>query len=162
MLIILEGPDGSGKTTLAHELVRGHGFKYKHHGPPQKDPLCEYLETLTQVENEGGNWVVDRFHLGEQVYGPLLREDKLGLAGRIVIEQLATQFNAIVVLCLPPLDVVLTHLKTTDRYELIGADRAAQVHAGFSSVKTDLPVVVYDRTVHEPVHFAKELASSKG
>ncbi len=34
-VVILEGPDGSGKTTLAKELVKS-GFTYKHMGVPDE------------------------------------------------------------------------------------------------------------------------------
>ena len=39
-VVVLEGPDGGGKTALANELVR-HGYTYHHEGPPPKnvDPL---------------------------------------------------------------------------------------------------------------------------
>ena len=63
-MIIIEGPDGSGKTTLAHALATRCGLLYRHMGPPEPgmDHVEWYLERV-------GPYVWDRFHLGEETYG---------------------------------------------------------------------------------------------
>ena len=70
MFIIIEGADKTGKTTLANAIVKGLGCKYVHFGKPQKYPATEYAEYALATN---GNVVLDRFYLGELVYGPLLR-----------------------------------------------------------------------------------------
>jgi len=71
MGFVLEGPDGAGKTTLAHQLCNTYELGLRHFGPPVKPPLEEYLHWL--IDSPTHNLVIDRFHLGESVYGPMWR-----------------------------------------------------------------------------------------
>lgn len=105
MLIVIEGPDGSGKTTLAKQLAERFGLTYHHEGPPPKDiPALEHygavLENLRQEKV-----VFDRFALGERVYGPVLRGvDGLGEEGWNLIQRLFRATNVFTILCLPAYD----------------------------------------------------------
>lgn len=80
MFIILEGPDGAGKTTLADGLEdllyrtepSSHVFRLKA-GPPIRHPLHEYLRPAESYRpGTGVHYVVDRWHWGEYVY-PIAR-----------------------------------------------------------------------------------------
>jgi thymidylate kinase len=94
MLIILEGADCTGKSTLAGLLVkaandRGMTTRLLHAGPPpEHDPIDEHwpgrelwrseyvapLEKLRPlVDSPTALVVCDRWHLGERIYGPMLR-----------------------------------------------------------------------------------------
>jgi hypothetical protein len=84
VLIILEGTDGAGKTTLARQLateVEAHGESYEilHAGPPEAGlsvfdqyalPLLERRDKIALPDHL---LILDRWHLGELIYGPLLR-----------------------------------------------------------------------------------------
>jgi thymidylate kinase len=71
---ILEGPDCTGKTTLARDLER-EGWRYHHEGPPPegRDQLAHYVRTLVELTSTSRPVVFDRFHHGELVYGRVLR-----------------------------------------------------------------------------------------
>lgn len=100
--IILEGPDGAGKTTIARILCHALGMEYSHEGPPPPgvEPFTHYWLQLGGAEYPT---VFDRLHLGEIVYGPLLR-GKPGLTPEEVmrLNDLAEDMDALIVLCLPP------------------------------------------------------------
>jgi hypothetical protein len=68
--LIIEGCDKGGKSTLANAIAKRFGGKVCHFGKPKKHPATEYAEYAI-VNN--GNLILDRFYLGELVYGPLLR-----------------------------------------------------------------------------------------
>lgn len=70
MLIIIEGADKTGKTTLAKAISKEFGYEYKHFGAPKGSPADEYMDFLLKLDKPT---VCDRFHLGELVYGPMLR-----------------------------------------------------------------------------------------
>jgi thymidylate kinase len=75
LLIILEGPDGAGKSTFAQEIV---AHLATHHdgnvtvrkaGPPTRHPLDEYVTPLLEYEPGGSEHIIcDRWHVGEWVY----------------------------------------------------------------------------------------------
>lgn len=153
---IFEGPDGAGKTTLikTFEAVDPGGTVVEHLGPHEGDPLEELVRRLAwwPTHPHVRHVLFDRFHLGEQVYGPIYRGvDRLGENGRREIESLLRAYKAIVVVALPPYAVCqdnwaerkaaggemfpdpTKHRKVWDAYE--------------SALKTDLPTLTYDYTL---------------
>lgn len=89
-LILLEGADGSGKTTLANELAARAGDSWiLHQGPPPKGASIRDIYERPFFDGEASGQIVgstnyytpldpmtiicDRWYLGELVYGPLLR-----------------------------------------------------------------------------------------
>jgi hypothetical protein len=107
-LVVLEGPDAAGKTTLARAIVGALGYEYRHEGPPPADDLDVfgyYLKKLTYAATETfmvPGVVLDRFALGERVYGPILRgQDRLGFIGWRRMRELLDELGAVRVLCLP-------------------------------------------------------------
>ena len=75
-IIILEGENKTGKTTIADLLHKKTGYKIYKSSQPGKNPFNEYMEVLDKIGNK--NAIIDRFHLGEFVYGPIYR-GKCGL-----------------------------------------------------------------------------------
>jgi hypothetical protein len=80
-IIVLEGPDGVGKTTLADAIeaaetdVKVVRFRQ---GPPPEGvmPALHYMDGVDDIvksSEDGSTVIVDRFHVGELVYGPILR-----------------------------------------------------------------------------------------
>jgi hypothetical protein len=80
LIIVLEGPDGAGKTTFAEQLQRFYAWQNRivtvvKKGPPvDSDALTEYLVPLVHYVDTKDILICDRWHLGELVYGPMLRK----------------------------------------------------------------------------------------
>ena len=75
MILIIEGPDGSGKTTLANQLSKQTGYPVIHRVQPKNDEdkqrmLDEYMDIL----QSGKNAIFDRSWYSEMVYGPIMRD----------------------------------------------------------------------------------------
>ena len=112
-IIILEGCDGSGKTTLANQLRNEFGYHVVKTGPPApgestfKSYTTALLEATEAAVYDGRHTVFDRLHIGETIYGPLLRSrDTLGIQGRDLMEALIAACGAVVVICAPPWEVL--------------------------------------------------------
>lgn len=104
MLIIVEGPDGAGKTTLINELqrqleARGQGTIVSHSRPPKRHPLDEYEVPMLQYRaNDQYTLICDRWHWGEAVYPTLLdRPTLLTRASLLHIDLALAARGAIVV-----------------------------------------------------------------
>lgn len=99
-IIILEGADGTGKTTLARELVRRHDAFYIHNGlwPNmwQRHLACVDLaikRSQTQLV------VIDRLWLSEQVYGTVFRDGPGFDLGARCLDRVLQRHGALTVLC---------------------------------------------------------------
>lgn len=107
MLIILEGPDGAGKTTLAQNLAAqlsqttSDKIQVWHAIKPTSHPLDEYLRPLRSYRpGTGHHLILDRWHWGERVYPRILNRDTaLDEPVWWAIEAYLRRLGAIVVHC---------------------------------------------------------------
>lgn len=117
-MIIVEGPDGSGKTTLIQALAEGTGLPIA----PRvvgKDTeamidLVEWTETNTAQGYQ--NLLFDRHRLiSEAIYGPILRDEpapKFDNAAWLLAQRRALlDARPIFIFCLPPLAEVWKNVK---------------------------------------------------
>lgn len=85
-IIIIEGIDRVGKTTLAKMIAEEYGYKIfnsvNNNEEYRKTSICKSIETekiysaisvLKSIENSNYKIIFDRFHLSELVYGMLER-----------------------------------------------------------------------------------------
>ena len=164
MVILIEGPDGSGKTTLAGQLML-LGFGYVHMSVPRpaRNPLTYWL---ARFKGRPHPLVIDRMHWSEDVYGPLTRGGSaLSDLDRWVLEGWLMAHDAKIVLCLPPVEAVL---------ENVALDSGAPNHADAGLVRavyeeyrlgrdvpghwpTSLPVLNYDYTAEKATALLRRL-----
>jgi thymidylate kinase len=154
MIVIIEGPDGAGKTTFAKGIV---GAAYHHEGQPPAGAyslLGYYYGKVAAAHAETqGPIVFDRLALGELVYGPILRGGaRLTYSDYAAFIKETRKLGAVHVLCLPPKDCARTNWK---RRAAVGGELFEQedlfnrTYDAFAKF-APLADVVYDYTVGEP------------
>ena len=121
MLVIVEGPDGSGKSTLVRKLrdeVPAYTWVCNSNGakgdPTQRQILmaAHALDTLS----ENCVAVADRHpFISELVYGPLLRDvARHGLTIPDIARRLS---HALVLYCRPPIETIIKGSQVEDQFE---------------------------------------------
>lgn len=150
MIIILEGIDKTGKTTLANLISKRYGFEIVKCSQPKGDPYIEYMTKLHQAE--GKNVVFDRFYLGELAYGPVFRgKTQLSSEQCRNIELKAMSQGCIVIYCY---DIPS---KISERFKSDGETFAKDEHIqrlmelySRSMLETNLPVIYHQmKTDHD-------------
>lgn len=115
MLIVIEGPDGAGKTHLANELCTRmikrlpipSEVRVLHKGPPFRHPLDEYVTPLLHYRITNDHLICDRWHLGEAVYPRVLaRETQWDVAVGRYIELFLRSRGASVQVLAPSCQVI--------------------------------------------------------
>lgn len=124
-IIILEGPDGAGKTTLGREIVRQSGGLYMH--LTLKSKMWRYQtaalrwacrESMTKLV------VVDRHWISELIYGKIYRNlSQFPIAAR-AMHRTWLRFGALYVMCCPPPKYVVETVQRLkgERKEMYEAD----------------------------------------
>jgi hypothetical protein len=154
MIMIIEGPDGAGKTTFAKGIV---GASYHHEGPPPAgwhSLLGYYYDKVlrTAYANAAEPVVFDRLAAGEVVYGPVLRgTTRLTTADYAAFVDMTKLHGAIHVMCLPPKAVA--HLNWKRRCATGGElfeqeDLFSRTYDAFAAL-AEYADVVYDYTAGE-------------
>jgi thymidylate kinase len=158
MLIIVEGPDGSGKTTLIDKITDRHDALIEHHGPylGEENILHHYVTSLSiALSTNPRLTIMDRCWLSEGIYGPIMRQrNRLGQRQQTALEILAREADACLVFCLPPYTVCEKnwqarlkdeYVQRSDKlkaiYDAYKADYSSWIRRGFAS-----PVILFDYT----------------
>lgn len=143
MIIVVEGPDGSGKSHLIQTLrqVLPGRFHVIHRParPPQTvEQLNRDINFLWSLRN-WGNFVIDRHPIiSESVYGPLLRGSQLETS----IPQLG-RWDALIY-CRPRFQVICQNVKNSS-HELEGVrQRIPDIVAKYDEVMGGLKPIRYD------------------
>lgn len=159
MIVILEGADGGGKTTLAETLrQRLQKEKMTHvvkHGPYKgmnTEDLCRtYFRGITQALTYDDHVIMDRSWLSEPIYGNVYRngENRIDMPRRRMLERAALARGVVVIHCQPDFEVCMQTFKSriADEY-LDNIKQLEQVYEGYSTLPMDtsLPVITYDYT----------------
>lgn len=104
MIIILEGPDGSGKTTLAEKISKMTGWSIEHRSKPNTPEekahmMGEYLQAIRL----GKNMIFDRSWYSEMVYGKVMRDKSyIDYPQMYELEKRAMQRGALLIYCTGP------------------------------------------------------------
>lgn len=169
-IIVLEGPDGSGKTTVAEAIRELYPRLYKslRCGPPSPDsePYWQYDGVLNQAEEfdyDGKIVVIDRLHVGELVYGRIFRgRSRLSIEEAQWIDERLIRLGAVRAAFMPSTKILLERQHRRDGGkpdEKSGAKSSdtQMVRARYSWVLSFLPGWINVNTNRYPDVIARDL-----
>jgi thymidylate kinase len=153
MLILLEGCDGSGKSTTAKLLaerlpgaVTVHHGSYKGLGPQELS--VAYMASLRSALG-GAHTIMDRSWLSEPIYADVFRNEpsRISSVSRRMLERAALRCDGVVVLCRPPFERCLQTFRGRLAEEMLkDSGQLKRVYDGYQLLDTHLPVVEFDYT----------------
>jgi thymidylate kinase len=154
MNLIIEGPDCSGKSTLIAAAFAD--FCVIHNGVYKSptDAFNRFMQQIPSVHNAVNHPILiwDRNYPSELIYGDIYRQKTLTAEQTEEVETAHLAMGTIVVLCLPPRDVVLAawrdrknhgqeYVEMEDSFNLI----LDAYYENFSDI-CQLPCIIYDYT----------------
>jgi hypothetical protein len=139
-MIILEGPDGGGKSTLAKQLAVLWDLPIAERVVSKDTEAMIDLKAWTEenVRNMGPLQVYDRHRLiSEPIYGPILRAGRPqpgfeSLGWLSAMTQEFYRHQPIIIYCIPPLEVVMENLRDDPDNEVV-RDQIQSIYALYTT-----------------------------
>jgi thymidylate kinase len=101
MKIILEGVDGSGKTSLAEQLSRQTGYPIIHHSKPEtEEDRLGMLQMYLKDCKSKTNAILDRSWYSELVYGKVMRNKSyINIPQMYELEETLAKTGGLIIYC---------------------------------------------------------------
>ena len=157
MIIIVEGPDGAGKSTLIEGLLKSHpGSTYKHFSNPKTDEEAfGYWKVYAQaIEDTDPTTVTifDRSWYSDVVYGPIFRNRLEMDPMHVKMLELMVQAHGggFVIYCTAPINMLWSRCKKRGETYVLSKEKLAEVAKSYGNVmatQCGLPVVKHDTGV---------------
>lgn len=147
-VVVLEGCDGTGKTTLADALAATHGHSVVHSGrtPDGHDLARRYREIIATP----GKIVLDRCFISELVYGPLYHgRSRITLSAAIGLARIVAARGGVIVHLTGNSDVLADRLRARDGTNP-AVGQIVAYHAAFALLQGAAPVITVDTTIPLP------------
>lgn len=143
MFIIVEGPDGSGKSTLIESLLKTYPNSIRHHfGKPETEEAAyNYWKVYaTTIENADPTQVtiLDRSWYSDLVYGPLFRNKcEMEMQHVKLLEShVLTHGGGMVIYCTAPTNILWNRCKQCGEDYVLSKEMLAKVSAAYDTVMT--------------------------
>jgi GTPase SAR1 family protein len=168
-VLVVEGPDGAGKTTLVNFLASHYGFRVENkdkedrsvpHGPPKRPARESTWEALgLAVAGHTPVLIYDRLFVSELVYGPIVKQRvDLGNTERVLAERVFAALGIPFVLCMPPKQQVLDNVKHNTEQWNVAASRAGEIYDAYAKYWPPLiHPIMYDYTTDDPSKVTRKI-----
>jgi len=149
MIIIIEGPDGSGKTTLAQKLSKQTKYKIVHMSQPKtEDEKKQMLGQYLQIIRLNKNLIFDRCWYSEMAYGPVMRKESIiSFIDMYVLEEALAKAGAIIIYATGSKAALWQHCQKRGEDYVTARDDFNAICDNFDSIMNvphHIPVVRYE------------------
>lgn len=152
MIIILEGPEAAGKTTLANKLAIQTGFTLIHRDKPKSEEekqqmMDMYVKCIADTD-KGKGYIFDRCWYSEMVYGEIMRDKSyINIDQMYHLEDLLTRKGAIIIHCTDDVAELWHRCKIRGEDYITDIETLSKIKLGFDELLQDtshfIPVVKY-------------------
>ena len=141
MIIIIEGPDGAGKTTLANKIKDQTGFMLLHRTQPKtEEDKQRMMDEYVQVIKAGKNCILDRSWYSEMVYGPVMRDTSVITYPQMYeLERLLARNGALLIHCTAPEAALWKRCLRRGEDYITDRDTFHKICNGFDQLMYDVP-----------------------
>lgn len=131
-MIIVEGPDGAGKTTLCNKLAEDFGLEVMDwqtelgisRDDMKVNPTRRYYYALREELEDNdllAGVIHDRLYFSSLVYGPIQQGNiQMSREDQTLISRVILALACPIILCMPPKDVVLANVHNPDFHQMKG------------------------------------------
>lgn len=149
MIIIIEGIDGAGKTTLAEQISKQTGYTIVHRSKPNDEAeklrmMGEYL----QLVRSSRNIILDRCWYSEMAYGPVMRDKSyISFPQMYELEKQLAKHGAIIIYCTGPKAALWMRCTKRGEAYIIDRDRFNEIYDKYEELFSSphyVPVVRYE------------------
>jgi GTPase SAR1 family protein len=152
-MIIVEGPDGAGKTTLVDSLVGDLMLDKGKRATKDRNKLYEvtrqdtYTALAKGVKGHKKPLIWDRLFFSEMVYSPLVgRACEFSAEEQVFVKKILSTLACPIIMCRPTLDVVEKNVLEADQMEGV-KENVRGIYNAYGSVAEDMPWLIwYDYT----------------
>lgn len=149
MIIIIEGPDGAGKTMLAEQLSKQNKCPIIHRSKPKDDAeKAAMMGTYIQAIKERKNVIFDRCWYSEMVYGAVMRDKSaISYPEMYELEKRLANTGAMIIHCTGPKSVLWKRCQVRGEDYIVCKDDFDAIHTGFNelfAMPHYIPVVRYE------------------
>lgn len=161
-IVILEGPDASGKTTLANKLIElnnGRGtilhatYRFKDKIPTYHAALLRKAYKLSKKYLV----IIDRLHISEYIYAKVFRNGTKWPEQLNIFNQICKALNIPIVICIPSSierGVEWFEQTKNSRYEMF--DDMRQIIKEYIDYTKNHKVIIYNRDLTNKLEFYYE------
>ena len=145
MIVLIEGPDGAGKTTLCNELMRLDKFYYIHLNKVDniEDFYKKFIKDIKRFKKHNLNLIIDRAYISNIIYSKVYGGEALKESTILKIKKYIDK----TIVCLPS-----NKQKYLEEFEKLKKVRKEEynsmeeIYVGFSNyLKDNKDVFVHDR-----------------
>lgn len=149
MIIIIEGPDGSGKTSLAEKISKQTRYPIIHRTQPKSEEekklmMGEYLQLIRSNKN----CILDRCWYSEMAYGPVMRDASvLSYPQMYELEELLAKTGAILIYATGPKAALWQRCQRRGEEYITSRDNFNAICENFDAIMNVphyIPVVRYE------------------
>lgn len=164
MIVLVEGCDLTGKTTLAHGFEEAFGLDYVHLGPPDTEALAHHLKFVDQWIAAERGIVMDRGHWSGLAYGAAGYNpgNELGDAGFELVDRVLSRLGAVTVHCWASEAQIAERWERGEDYLDVGKVGTILEWMNRAELRTMLPVTRYNLSHDDPELVVNDVARLAG